>query len=83
MLNFPKVEKSYRPELNGLRALAVLLVLFFHLDFHWMQGGFLGVDIFLVISGYFISKNLLYDLQNERFSFKKFIPSACAGSSRH
>ncbi|HPF10556.1 MAG TPA: acyltransferase family protein [Flavobacteriaceae bacterium] len=72
MLNFPKVEKSYRPELNGLRALAVLLVLFFHLDFHWMQGGFLGVDIFLVISGYFISKNLLYDLQNERFSFKKF-----------
>lgn len=66
------IKKEYRPELNGLRAIAVLLVLLFHLDLPWMKGGFLGVDIFLVISGYFISKNIISDLQQERFSFKKF-----------
>ncbi|MBL4663517.1 MAG: acyltransferase [Flavobacteriaceae bacterium] len=68
----PQLSKEYRPELNGLRALAVLLVLFFHLDFDWMQGGFLGVDVFLVISGYFISRNILNDLQQGTFSFLKF-----------
>tara|TARA_B110000503_G_scaffold91700_1_gene138366 strand:- start:16240 stop:16437 length:198 start_codon:yes stop_codon:yes gene_type:complete len=45
-LNFPIVYKEYRPELNALRAAAVLLVLLFHLDVEWMQGGFLGVDVF-------------------------------------
>lgn len=66
------LKKEYRPELNGLRALAVILVLLFHLDFNWMQGGFLGVDVFLVISGYFISKNILYSLQKDTFAFSKF-----------
>lgn len=70
--SLPKVLKEYRPELNGLRALAVILVLFYHLDFHWMKGGFLGVDVFLVISGYFISKNILYGLQNGTFNFGGF-----------
>ena len=64
--------KSYRPELNGLRALAVMLVLLYHLDFEWMRGGFLGVDIFLVISGYFISKNIIYDIQQGNFTFYRF-----------
>ena len=70
-MNFklPNIQKEYRPELNGLRALAVVLVLFFHLDFEWMKGGFLGVDVFLVISGYFISKNILYGLQKKNFTF--------------
>jgi peptidoglycan/LPS O-acetylase OafA/YrhL len=45
-LNFPIVYKEYRPELNALRAVAVLLVLLFHLDVEWMQGGFLGVGVF-------------------------------------
>jgi peptidoglycan/LPS O-acetylase OafA/YrhL len=71
-LSFPEVFREYRPELNGLRAVAVLLVLFFHLDFEWMKGGFLGVDVFLVISGYFISRNLIYELQNEKFTFYGF-----------
>ncbi|MBL4662490.1 MAG: acyltransferase [Flavobacteriaceae bacterium] len=66
------IVKEYRPELNGLRALAVILVLLFHLDFPWMKGGFLGVDVFLVISGYFISKNILYGLHNGSFSFTGF-----------
>ena len=72
MFNFNNLEKTYRPELNGLRALAVLLVLFYHLDVSWLGAGFLGVDIFLVISGYFISKNILSDIQHQRFSFKHF-----------
>ena len=72
MFKLPGIIKEYRPELNGLRGLAVLLVLLFHLDFYWMEGGFLGVDIFLVISGYFISKNILYDRQNGKFTFKRF-----------
>lgn len=66
------IVKEYRPELNGLRALAVLIVLLFHLDFPWMKGGFLGVDVFLVISGYFISKNILYGLQTDNFTFSGF-----------
>lgn len=45
-LNFPIVYKEYRPELNALCAAAVLLVLLFHLDVEWMQGGFLGLDVF-------------------------------------
>lgn len=71
-MNFSAIQKSYRPELNGLRAVAVIMVLLFHLDLPWMEGGFLGVDIFLVISGYFISKNILYEIQQEKFSFYKF-----------
>lgn len=66
------ISKEYRPELNGLRALAVILVLFYHLDFEWMKGGFLGVDVFLVISGYFISKNILFSLQKGTFTFYGF-----------
>jgi peptidoglycan/LPS O-acetylase OafA/YrhL len=72
MLNFQVESKEYRPELNGLRALAVLLVLLYHLDFYWIQGGFLGVDVFLVISGYFISRNILFDLQHNEFFIKEF-----------
>jgi len=68
----PKITREYRPELNGLRALAVILVLFYHLKFDWMKGGYLGVDVFLVISGYFISRNILYDLQEGIFTFYRF-----------
>ncbi|NNJ82831.1 MAG: acyltransferase, partial [Flavobacteriaceae bacterium] len=67
-----KLTKEYRPELNGLRGLAVLLVLFYHLEFEWMKGGFLGVDIFLVISGYFISRNILVDVQLNLFTYSRF-----------
>lgn len=66
------LEKVYRPELNGLRGLSVLLVLLFHLDIELFKGGFLGVDVFFVLSGYFISKNILFDLENKKFSFWVF-----------
>jgi peptidoglycan/LPS O-acetylase OafA/YrhL len=49
----------YRPGIDALRALAVLAVLLYHADVSWMQGGFLGVDVFFVISGYLITSLLL------------------------
>ena len=58
---------NYRGEIDGLRAIAVLSVIFFHAEFHLFgreifMGGFLGVDVFFVISGYLITRILLTDL---------------------
>ncbi len=50
---------SYRPALDGLRAIAVLAVFAYHLDYDWAAGGFLGVDTFFVLSGYLITSLLL------------------------
>jgi len=63
---------TYRPEINGLRAIALLSVLFFHADFYLFSGGFVGVDIFFVISGYLITSIILFDLQKDTFSLKNF-----------
>ncbi|MDF2232010.1 acyltransferase family protein [Albimonas sp. CAU 1670] len=49
----------FRDDIQGLRALSVLLILLFHLDFAWAAGGFIGVDVFMVISGYLITGVLL------------------------
>lgn len=56
----------YRPEIDGLRAVAVLSVIIFHLNNRWLPGGFLGVDIFFVISGFLIT-NIIRN--TERFFF--------------
>jgi len=66
------LERSYRPDIDGLRAIAVLSVLFFHVGFSFVPGGFVGVDIFFVISGYLITRNILHDLSNHSFSFSAF-----------
>jgi peptidoglycan/LPS O-acetylase OafA/YrhL len=63
---------QFRNDIQGLRALAFLLVLFFHLNAKWLPGGFLGVDLFFVISGFLITSITIEDLNNNKFSFKKF-----------
>lgn len=62
----------YRKELDGLRALAVFSVILFHAGFHQFSGGFIGVDIFFVISGYLITKLLIERIQQNNFSLVEF-----------
>jgi len=63
---------KYRPDIDGLRALAVLPVVLFHADIPGFSGGFVGVDIFFVISGFLITSLLLNELQNNEFSLRRF-----------
>ena len=69
--DIPK-KNDYRPDIDGLRAIAVLSVVIFHAFPSLLQGGFIGVDIFFVISGYLISKHIWDDLRTGSFSIKKF-----------
>jgi peptidoglycan/LPS O-acetylase OafA/YrhL len=63
---------QYRREIDGLRALAVLPVMSFHAGFEYFSGGFVGVDVFFVISGYMITTILLSELANGEFSIVRF-----------
>lgn len=63
---------QYRPEIDGLRALAVLPVILFHTGYSTFAGGFVGVDVFFVISGYLITTIIHSDLESGRFSVAKF-----------
>ena len=62
----------YRKEIDGLRALAVLPVILYHAGLGIFNGGFVGVDIFFVISGYLITTILINDLDQQRFSILDF-----------
>lgn len=62
----------YRREIDGLRAVAVLPVVLFHAGFELFSGGYVGVDIFFVISGYLITTIILAELENDRFSLTGF-----------
>jgi peptidoglycan/LPS O-acetylase OafA/YrhL len=63
---------KYRADIDGLRAIAVLLVVGFHAFPSWFKGGFTGVDIFFVISGFLISSIIFNSLENNKFSFIEF-----------
>ena len=63
---------DYRPDIDGLRAIAVLSVITFHAFPSLLQGGFVGVDIFFVISGYLISKHIWEELAADSFSIRTF-----------
>ena len=66
------IKNSYRSEIDGLRALAVLPVVFYHAGFELFNGGYVGVDVFFVISGYLITTIILKELDNNTFSLKSF-----------
>lgn len=63
---------KYRPDIDGLRAIAILGVLVYHLDSRLLPGGFVGVDVFFVISGYLISTLIDRDCQSGTFSIARF-----------
>ncbi len=63
---------AYRPDIDGLRAVAVLVVLLFHAGVPGPSGGFVGVDVFFVISGYVITRGILADVAAGRFSLARF-----------
>jgi len=63
---------DYRREIDGLRALAVLPVILFHAGFETFSGGFVGVDVFFVISGYLITTIILAELEQGKFSIVNF-----------
>jgi peptidoglycan/LPS O-acetylase OafA/YrhL len=64
--------EDYRNDIDGLRAVAVLAVIIFHLRDEWLPGGFVGVDIFFVISGYLITRHILQELAAGTFSLAEF-----------
>lgn len=68
----PRSQGAYRPEIDGLRAIAVIAVILFHARVPGFEGGFLGVDIFFVISGYLITGLICRDLAAGRFSLGYF-----------
>lgn len=62
----------YRPEIDGLRAIAVVSVILFHSGLELFAGGYIGVDVFFVISGYLIAKTIMADMERGTFSFADF-----------
>lgn len=63
---------KYRADIDGLRAIAIISVVIFHAFPNFLKGGFIGVDIFFVISGYLITTIIFNDLGNGSFTLKKF-----------
>lgn len=63
---------QYRPEIDGLRAIAVISVIFYHAGFKLFSGGYIGVDVFFVISGYLITTIIHNEIQDNTFSIANF-----------
>lgn len=66
------LKTTYRPDIDGIRAIAILLVLIFHAGFPLFSGGYIGVDVFFVLSGFLITSLIDTEMKEKRFSFKNF-----------
>lgn len=74
-MNYTKIkmrDPKFRTDIDGLRAIAVLAVIIFHINHDFLPAGFIGVDMFFVISGYLISLHIFNEMDNNCFSFKEF-----------
>jgi len=67
-----RVKVHFREDINGLRAIAVIAVVLFHFNPSWMPGGFAGVDVFFVISGFLMTGIIFKGLEQQNFSIIKF-----------
>jgi peptidoglycan/LPS O-acetylase OafA/YrhL len=70
-------QTKYRPDLDGIRAIAVLSVIVYHLSISLLPGGYLGVDIFFVLSGYLITNIIWREAISKRFSVARFYERRC------
>ncbi len=73
----PIPSRAHRKDIDGLRAIAVLSVMGFHCGVRWLRGGFIGVDIFFVISGYLICTIIYRELEADTFSIARFYERRC------
>ena len=73
LLNTSDIKRiGHRQDLHAIRSLAVIVVIFYHADFELFKGGWLGVDLFFVISGYLISNIIISEINSGTFNFKSF-----------
>lgn len=70
--SLPSGKQSYRPDIDGIRALAVISVILYHFKIPFFDGGFVGVDIFFVISGYLITKGIASSVDKGNFKYSVF-----------
>lgn len=68
----PTQQSTYRPEIDGLRAISVAIVIAFHFNPTWLPGGYVGVDVFFVISGYLLTGIIIREFCGGEFSFVNF-----------
>jgi peptidoglycan/LPS O-acetylase OafA/YrhL len=68
----PRGKSVYRPDIDGLRAIAIVSVVFYHYGFWQFSGGFVGVDVFFVISGFLITGLIHREMEEDRFSIRRF-----------
>src|ERR1700748_1429563 len=71
-MKVPNAELHYRPDVDGLRAVAILAVVFYHYGFWQLSGGFVGVDVFFVISGFLITGLIRGEMVEGRFTIRHF-----------
>ncbi|MEQ1557249.1 MAG: acyltransferase, partial [Gallionella sp.] len=68
----PVIDKKFYPEIQGLRAVAIIAVILFHFGWKTLAGGYIGVDIFFVISGFLITQMISVELARGTFNIRRF-----------